>query len=134
MTSELPETGTSALSDGGATEQTPALPPTVHLTSLKTVTVSSVWPTEAQHFTPWLLQNSQLLSELLGIDVELETREHKVGKFSLDIIGREVTTGAPVIVKISTERLITATLASVRDRVRNHRERLRKQGLRPIQL
>jgi len=63
------------------------------------VPVTKVWPTEPRHFTPWLLENGQLLSDLLGIDVELEQREYRVGKFSLDIIGREVSTGAPVIIE-----------------------------------
>lgn len=61
--------------------------------------VTSVWPTEAHHFTPWLLANAGLLGEVLGLDIELESREYKVGTFSLDIIGREVATGAPVIIE-----------------------------------
>jgi hypothetical protein len=77
----------------------PAKSPLVSLTQLKPVPVANVWPTEAQHFTPWLLENAELLSEVLGIDVELESREYKVGKFSLDIIGREVATGNPVIIE-----------------------------------
>ena len=69
------------------------------LTRLKPVPVATVWPTEAHHFTPWLLENGDLLSEVLGMDIELESREYKVGKFSLDIIGREVATGSPVIIE-----------------------------------
>jgi hypothetical protein len=76
-----------------------AEPPLVNLTRLKPVLVATVWPTEAQHFTPWLLENGDLLSEVLGMDIELESREYKVGKFSLDIIGREVATGSPVIIE-----------------------------------
>ncbi|MFS8096738.1 DUF4268 domain-containing protein [Lentzea alba] len=76
-----------------------AEPPTVNLTRLKPVDIRAAWPTEAHHFTPWLLTNADLLSEVLGLDVELESREYKVGKFSLDIIGRELTTGTPVIVE-----------------------------------
>jgi hypothetical protein len=34
-----------------------------------------------------------------GLDVELESREYKVGKSSLDSIDREVATGAPVIIE-----------------------------------
>lgn len=79
--------------------QSAAAPPLVSLSHLQSVPITSVWPTEAHHFTPWLLSSGQELSELLGIDVELETREHKVGKFSLDIMGREVATGNPVIIE-----------------------------------
>jgi hypothetical protein len=80
-------------------EPSEAEPPLVNLTRLQSVTVTAVWPTEPHHFTPWLLQNGDLLSEILGVDVELESREYKVGKFSLDIIGREVATGTPVIIE-----------------------------------
>jgi hypothetical protein len=82
-----------------APEQSQAEQPLVTLTRLTSVEVTSVWPTEPHHFTPWLLQNSDLLSEVLGLDIELESREYKVGKFSLDIIGREVATGSPVIIE-----------------------------------
>ena len=81
-------------------DQRPAAePPLVNLTRLKPVLVATVWPTEAHHFTPWLLENGDLLSEVLGMDIELDSREYKVGKFSLDIIGREVATGSPVIIE-----------------------------------
>src|SRR5690242_497792 len=69
-----------------ADQPSAAEPPLVKLTRLKPVLVATVWPTEAHHFTPWLLENGDLLSEVLGMDIELESREYKVGKFSLDII------------------------------------------------
>src|SRR4051794_1049367 len=82
-----------------AAEMSVAEPLPVSLTRLKSVAVTAVWPTEAYHFTPWLLANSKLLSEVLGLDVELDSREYRVGKFSLDIIGREVSSGTPVIIE-----------------------------------
>jgi hypothetical protein len=102
-----PETGSLYdvhLAEGDAetelVDQPPAAePPLVNLTRLKPVLVATVWPTEAHHFTPWLLENGDLLSEVLGMDIELDSREYKVGKFSLDIIGREVATGSPVIIE-----------------------------------
>src|SRR4051794_39403772 len=39
-----------------APEPSPAEPPLTSLTRLQSVAVTSVWPTEAHHFTPWLLQ------------------------------------------------------------------------------
>ncbi|HEX3786657.1 MAG TPA: DUF4268 domain-containing protein [Pseudonocardiaceae bacterium] len=78
---------------------TPAAPPPITLTRLLPVATKTVWPTEPQHFTPWLLKNADLLSALLGIDVELTAAEHKVGKFSLDLFGREVESGNRVIVE-----------------------------------
>src|SRR2546421_2852476 len=85
--------------EGGSPPDSSVEPPLVNLTSIRPVPIGEVWPTEAHHFTPWLLQNGELLSEVLGLDLELESREYKVGKFSLDIIGREVATGAPVIIE-----------------------------------
>ncbi|MGY1653419.1 DUF4268 domain-containing protein [Geodermatophilus sp. SYSU D01119] len=82
-----------------AQSTTVAQSPLVSLTKLKVVPVTTVWPTEPYHFTPWLLANSAELSDVLGMDVELEEREHKVGKYSLDLIGRELATDRPVIVE-----------------------------------
>src|SRR5690349_338960 len=85
--------------DPPASGRSDARSPLVKLTSLEPVAVTAVWPTEPHHFTPWLLANGDLLSRVLGLDVELEAREYKVGKFSLDVIGREVATGTPVIIE-----------------------------------
>jgi hypothetical protein len=76
-----------------------AEPPLVTLTTLQPVGVTSVWPTEAHHFTPWLLQNAELLGGVLGLDLALEAREYRVGKYALDLIGKDLTTGEPVIVE-----------------------------------
>ncbi len=92
-----PEAQTQAGQQTG--EPAAASAPLVNLTRLQPVAIASVWPTEPHHFTPWLLQNSELLSEVLGLDVELEAREYKVGKFALDLFGREVATGTPVIIE-----------------------------------
>ena len=42
---------------------------------------------EAHEFTPWLLNNVDVLSDLLGMDLVLEVVEHPVGGFSLDLLG-----------------------------------------------
>lgn len=62
-----------------------------------------VWANEAQHFTPWLLQNADVLSDLLGMDLALEVAEHPVGGFSLDLIGKDEATGDVVIVENQLE-------------------------------
>jgi hypothetical protein len=54
---------------------------------------------EAQSFTPWLLANADRLAEALGIDLELEAAEHAVGGFSLDLVGRDITNDAVLIVE-----------------------------------
>ncbi|GAA4717305.1 DUF4268 domain-containing protein [Pedococcus ginsenosidimutans] len=71
----------------------------VEISRLKRVDVKEAWPTEPHDFTPWLLEHAEDLSFELGLDLELEGREHRVGKFSLDIIGSEVGTGRRVIIE-----------------------------------
>jgi hypothetical protein len=63
------------------------------------VDVRSIWTHEASSFTPWLLSNAGVLGEALGIDLELEAAEHKVGGFSLDLVGRDADTDEIVIVE-----------------------------------
>jgi hypothetical protein len=70
---------------------------------LSVVKPRDVWKHEALDFTPWLLQNADVLSELLGMELVLEAAEHPVGGFSLDLIGRDETTGHVVIVENQLE-------------------------------
>ena len=55
-------------------------------------------------FTPWLLQNAAELATALGIELELEQAEHAVGSFSLDLIGRDLTHDARLIVENQIEQ------------------------------
>lgn len=66
---------------------------------LESVDAREVWAHEAHDFTPWLLANGDRLAESLGIELELTAREHAVGGFSLDIIGRDLTHDAVLIVE-----------------------------------
>lgn len=70
---------------------------------MTTVPPREIWPHEAWDFTPWLLANVDVLSDLLGMDLTLDGAEHPVGEFSLDLIGRDVTTGGVVIVENQLE-------------------------------
>ena len=69
------------------------------LSTLVPVAVRSVWPGEASTFTPWLLANASVLGEALGMDLELTAAEHKVGGFSLDLIGRSADENEVVIIE-----------------------------------
>lgn len=71
---------------------------------LEVVDIRKVWQHEAHNFTPWLLQNSDKLGKLLGIDLELVASEHPVGGFSLDLIGHDASTGELVIVENQLEQ------------------------------
>ena len=63
----------------------------------------TIWPHEALHFTPWLLDNAERLAEALGIELELTEAEHPIGGFALDLIGRDMTNGTVVIVENQLE-------------------------------
>lgn len=76
---------------------------TIELGRLKPVLPREVWPHEALNFTPWLLDNVDVLSDLLGMDLVLERAEHPVGGFSLDLLGHDEATGQAVIVENQLE-------------------------------
>ena len=73
--------------------------PYLELGNLELVDPRLVWKNEAHDFTPWLLANADRLSAALGIDLELEAAEHPVGGFSLDLVGRDITNDAVLIVE-----------------------------------
>lgn len=72
---------------------------TTELGKLEQVDPRSLWQHEAHDFTPWLLANADRLSEALGIDLEFEATEHQVGGYSLDLVGRDLTNDAVLIVE-----------------------------------
>ena len=80
------------------------LSPSLVVGRLRQVAAREVWPHEAHDFTPWLLANVDVLSDLLGMDLALEVAEHPVGGFSLDLLGRDMSTGEAVIVENQLEQ------------------------------
>jgi hypothetical protein len=71
----------------------------MELSKLTSLDPRFVWPHEARDFTPWLLDNAEHLAASLGIDLELARAEHPVGGFALDLIGKDVTHDAVLIVE-----------------------------------
>lgn len=71
---------------------------------LVSVQPRDVWAHEAQAFTPWLLSNVDVLSDLLGMELELDVAEHPVGTFSLDLLGRDLSDDSVVIVENQLEQ------------------------------
>ena len=63
------------------------------------VPIRKVWQDEARDLTPWLAENIEALSEALGIDLELEGTEVRVGPFSADLVLRNANTGKRVVVE-----------------------------------
>jgi hypothetical protein len=82
-----------------------APPTTQTLGRIETVNPRDVWPDEARNFTPWMLDNAQYLGEILGLEIELEAREHPIGPYYLDLFGRDITNQCVLIV----ENQLTAT-------------------------
>ena len=66
--------------------------------------IREVWKHEAQNFTPWLLENAELLGEALGMDLEIKNAEHPVGNYSLDLIGEDIASGETVIIENQLEQ------------------------------
>jgi hypothetical protein len=66
---------------------------------LEQVDPLSIWALEERDFTPWLLENGDVLGTALEIDLELTEREHRVGTFELDLLGRDLTHDTPLIVE-----------------------------------
>lgn len=56
---------------------------------------------EATDFTKWLAQqeNLDLLSEEIGIDIKLIQTEANVGKFNVDILAEEESSGRKIIIE-----------------------------------
>lgn len=61
------------------------------LSRLEVVEVSDVWPDEAQDFTPWLAaeENLAFLGKTLGLKLQFEAQEIRVGDFRADILCRD---------------------------------------------
>ena len=66
---------------------------------IERVEIGTVWPHEANDFTPWLATNLGLLGEELGMELELEGTEVPVGNFSLDILARDARSDAVVAIE-----------------------------------
>jgi hypothetical protein len=77
----------------------------LNLGRLSSVPVRSVWTDEARDFTPWLAEaeNLSLLGEAIGLMLELEARERRVGPFAADILARDVARDRWVLVENQLE-------------------------------
>jgi hypothetical protein len=58
------------------------------LGKLTTINIRDLWEKEERDFTPWLAENIDQLSGLLGIPINVERNEKRVGRYELDIFGR----------------------------------------------
>ncbi len=70
---------------------------------LEKVALREVWSKEAKDFTTWLLNNSDILSEQLGIEISTLEREKTVGTFAVDLVGTD-SNGNPIIIENQLEK------------------------------
>ena len=68
------------------------------------VQLRDIWPHEARDFTPWLAENLVFLAEALGMDLELEATEKRVGDFRADIVCRNKTDNSCVVIENQLEK------------------------------
>ena len=73
---------------------------------LERVELRDAWLGEATDFTPWLAQpdNMALLSEAIGIELEVDSQETSVGPFRADILCRDTINGHYVLIENQLER------------------------------
>lgn len=77
-----------------------------NLGKLVKVELRDIWMSESSHFTPWLAreENLLILGETLGLELELEAQEKAVGPFRADILCKDISTNAWVLVENQLER------------------------------
>ena len=75
------------------------------LEKIKKVDLRKAWNKEAVDFTNWLAEkeNLALLSDEIGIDIDLIQTEASVGKFNVDILAEEENTGRKIIIENQLE-------------------------------
>lgn len=68
---------------------------------LEKVDLRRVWADEARDFTPWLAreENIALLSDAIGLDLEVEETERRVGSFTTAIVCKESGTEHRVLIE-----------------------------------
>ena len=71
----------------------------VELGNLKTVEIRNLWKSEPGDFTPWLAENIERLSKILGKDLEVIKIEYAVGDFSADIVANDLSTSRTVVIE-----------------------------------
>ena len=76
---------------------------TVEFGRLESINLRDAWKHEANNFTPWLSENLDRLSEVVGIPLELEGTEVQVEQFSADIHARNQIDDNAVLIENQLE-------------------------------
>lgn len=75
----------------------------IRFASLTDVAVRDAWRHEAHSFTPWLAENLDRLSAVIGVPLELTGTEMQVGPFSADILARNLADDSVVLIENQLE-------------------------------
>ena len=80
--------------------------PVKWLGRLERVSLRDVWLSQADDFTPWLAkeENIAILSDAIGIDLEVEAQEKEVGPFRADILCKDTATANWVLIENQLEK------------------------------
>ena len=75
------------------------------LGKLNRVALREYWKHEALDFTRWLSEpdNIELLSDEIGIGIQVTQTEASVGRFNVDILAEEENTGRTIIIENQLE-------------------------------
>lgn len=75
------------------------------IAKLNKVDLRELWKHEALDFTKWLSEpdNLELLSDEIGIGIELPQTEANVGRYNVDILAQEENTGKKIIIENQLE-------------------------------
>src|SRR6056297_64971 len=78
----------------------------VNLSRLKQVDLREAWKHEAYDFTNWLAEdeNIELLSNEIGLGINIIEKEASVGRFNVDILAEESTTNKNIIIENQLEK------------------------------
>jgi hypothetical protein len=73
---------------------------------VQAVDIRTVWGSESNDFTPWLAEraNIALLAETVGLDLEVQGQEQRVGAFRADLLCKDVASNTRVLIENQLER------------------------------
>ena len=71
--------------------------------TLEDVAPREAWNHEAHVFTPWLAENLDRLGREIGLELQLEGQEVRVGPFAADILATDVRDGSRVLIENQLE-------------------------------
>lgn len=70
----------------------------ISIEKIKKVSLRELWAKEDKDFTKWLEENIDYLSDVIGFDISIESREENVGPFRVDLYGED-NNGNKVIIE-----------------------------------